>query len=234
MRKVKKYKQYSKNKELSVNIPSRILKFNRPKWKIFQKKLEHLNKPVGSFINPLVRKASDKYWDKSTDYFKVGIQLKRYLINSFDASTKTSFFKKSVGRKKTVKSLLLSFLVKPVYKIDILLSRLYLFYSLYQTRQFIKYGIVRVNNKKVDINYILKKGDIISFHFKPYHKHLKFKEISTKFLNNSVIYSFIEVDLYANNLIILKDINELTQRDLNLIINDYFDLYKVINYKKIK
>ena len=234
MRNVKKYKQYSKNKEFSVNIPSRILKFNRPKWKFFQKKLEQLNKPVGSFINPLVRKASDRYWDKSTDYFRAGIQLKRYLINSYDASTKISFFKKNVERKKTVKSLLLSFLVKPVYKIDILLSRFYLFYSLYQTRQFIKYGIIRVNNKKVDINYILKKGDIISFHFKKIYKHLRFKEISTKFLNKTVIYSFIEVDLYTNNLVILKGINELTQKDLNLLITDYFDLYKLINYKKIK
>ena len=82
MRNVKKYNQYSKNKEFSVNIPSRILKFNRPKWKFFQKKLEQLNKPVGSFINPLVRKASDRYWDKSTDYFRAGIQLKRYLIST--------------------------------------------------------------------------------------------------------------------------------------------------------
>ena len=39
-----------------------------------------------------------------------------------------------------------------------LLSRLHLFYSPYQTRQFIKYGIILVNDKKVDTNYILKKG----------------------------------------------------------------------------
>ena len=31
MRNTKKYKQYPKNKELSANIPSRILRFNRPK-----------------------------------------------------------------------------------------------------------------------------------------------------------------------------------------------------------
>ena len=142
MRNVKKYKQYSKNKELSVNIPSRILKFNRPKWKLFQKKLDQLNKPSGSFINPLVRKASDRYWDKSTDYFRDGIQLKRYLMNSYDSSIKTAFLKKGSEKKKTVKSLLLNFLVKPVYRVDILLSRLHFFYSLYQTRQFIKYGII--------------------------------------------------------------------------------------------
>lgn len=231
MRNVKKYKQYSKNKELSANIPSRILRFNRPKWKFFQKKLEQLNKPLGSFVNPLVRKASDRYWDKSTDYFRDGIQLKRYLINSYDASIKTSFLKKGSGKKKTVKSLLLNFLVKPVYRVDILLSRLHLFYSLYQTRQFIKYGIVLVNDKKVDISYILKKGDVISFNLKKVYKHLKFKGISTNFLNNNAIYSFIELDLYTNSLVILKDINELTQGDLNLLVTDYFDLYKLINYK---
>lgn len=231
MRNVKKYKQYSKNKELSVNIPSRILKFNRPKWKFFQKKLDQFNKPSGSFINPLVRKASDRYWDKSTDYFRDGIQLKRYLMNSYDASIKTAFLKKGSEKKKTVKSLLLNFLVKPVYRVDILLSRLHFFYSLYQTRQFIKYGIILINGKKVDISYVLKKGDVISFNLKKTYKHLKFKEISTKFLNNNAIYSFIELDLYTNSLVILKDIDELTQGDLNLLVTDYFDLYKLINYK---
>ena len=29
-----------------------------------------------------------------------------------------------------------------------------------------------------------------------------------------------------------KDINELTQADLNLLVTDYFDLYKLINYKQ--
>jgi len=231
MRNVKKYKQYSKNKELSVNIPSRILKFNRPKWKLFQKKLDQLNKPSGSFINPLVRKASDRYWDKSTDYFRDGIQLKRYLMNSYDSSIKTAFLKKGSEKKKTVKSLLLNFLVKPVYRVDILLSRLHFFYSLYQTRQFIKYGIILINAKKVDISYVLKKGDVISFNLKKMYKHLKFKEISTNFLNNNAIYSFIELDLYTNSLVILKDIDELTQGDLNLLVTDYFDLYKLINYK---
>ena len=63
------------------------------------------------------------------------------------------------------------------------------------------------------------------------YKHLKFKEISTNFLNNNAIYSFIELDFYTNSLVILKDINELTQGDLNLLVTDYFDLYKLINYK---
>ena len=231
MRNVKKYKQYSKNKDLSPNIPSRILKFNRPKWKFFQKKLEQISKPSGSFINPLVRKASDKYWDKSSDYFKEGIQLKRYLINSFDSSTKVSFLNKNIKKDVSVKYLLSNFLVKPLYRIDVLLSRLHLFYSVYQTRQFIKDGIILVNNKKIDINFILKKGDIISFNSKKLYKHLNFEEISSKFLNNDAVYSFIEVDLYTKSLVVLKDINELTLADLNLLITDYFDLYKLINYK---
>ena len=58
----------------------------------FSKKLDQLNKPSGSFINPLVRKASDRYWDKSTDYFRDGIQLKRYLMNSYDSSIKKQLF----------------------------------------------------------------------------------------------------------------------------------------------
>ena len=88
-----------------------------------------------------------------------------------------------------------------------------------------------MNNKKIDINFILKKGDIISFNSKKLYKHLNFEEISSKFLNNNAVYSFIEVDLYTKSLVVLKDINELTLADLNLLITDYFDLYKLINYK---
>lgn len=232
MRNTKKYKQYSKNKDLSANIPSRILRFNRPKWKFFQKKLEQSIKFSDLFVNSLVRKSSDRYWEKSTDYYRDGIQLKRHLINSYDASVKNSFFKKDSLKRKQAKSLLLNFLVKPIYRVDILLSRLHFFYSTYQTRQFIKYGIILVNEKRIDINYVLKKGDIISFNSQKTLKHLQFKDISTKFLNNFAVYSFVEVDLYTKRLIILKDINELTQGDLNLLINDYFDFYKLINYKQ--
>ena len=40
MRRVKKYKKYSNIREMSPYIPARISKFQRPKWKFFQKKLE--------------------------------------------------------------------------------------------------------------------------------------------------------------------------------------------------
>ena len=59
MRLVKKYNKYS-NLELSPYIPSRILKFRRPKWKFFQKIRILIQKK--KFLNP---------WDKiSSSNFK--------------------------------------------------------------------------------------------------------------------------------------------------------------------
>tara|TARA_B100000242_G_scaffold44289_1_gene26417 strand:- start:427 stop:1119 length:693 start_codon:yes stop_codon:yes gene_type:complete len=229
MRRVKKYKKYSEIKEFSPYIPTRILKFKRPKWKFFQKKLEFIKKPADSFINPLIKKTSSKNWEKTTDYFKNEVVLKRSLINSFDSSIKFSSLKKGIKKssKRITKELLLNFLIKPLFRLDILLSRLYFFSSCYHARQFIQSGYVQVNDKKVKNNVLLKKGDIISFNLSKNQKNFDLSNLFTIHLNNNLFYSFVEVDHYTKTLIILKDLNEVSVDDLSLLITDFFDVYKV-------
>lgn len=229
MRQNNKYKKYSNLKDLSPNIPSRILRFQRPKWKNFQKKLATLNKNSNFFINPFIIKTSNKYWEKSTDNFRNEFQLKRFLINSFDSSVKISNLKKSlkVSSKKITKELLINYLVKPLFRLDILLTRLYLFSSSYQARQFISNGSVKVNNKKVLGNFSVSKGDIISFDFSNFNKNLDFSTVVTTFLNNELFYSFVEIDFYTKTLIILKNPQDLILEDLNLLIINHFDIQKL-------
>ena len=97
-----------------------------------KKKLEFIKKPADSFINPLIKKTSSKNWEKTTDYFKNEVVLKRSLINSFDSSIKFSSLKKGIKKssKRITKELLLNYLIKPLFRLDILLSRLYFFFKL--------------------------------------------------------------------------------------------------------
>lgn len=229
MRRVKKYKKYSNLRELSPYIPARISRFQRPKWKFFQKKLESVQKVQEYFVNPTVKKASSKYWEKSTDYFKEEIMLRRFLLNSFDSAIKLSNLKKKVkpSSSKTTKSLLLNYLIKPLFRIDILLSRLHFFSSSYQARQFISNGLVKINGKKVKPNFSLKKGDIVTLNLLTFQNNLKFSTIFSRFLNNNLFYSFVEVDHYTKTLVILKNLDEITDDDLNLLITDYFEIYKL-------
>ena len=57
-------------------------------------KLESIKRVPDSFVNPLIKKASNKYWEKTTDYFKDEVMLRRFLVNSFDSSVKISSLKK--------------------------------------------------------------------------------------------------------------------------------------------
>ena len=99
-----------------------------------------------------------------------------FLVNSFDSSVKISSLKKGLKASsgKITKDLLLNFLVKPLFRIDILLSRLHFFSSSYQARQFISNGFVKINGKKVNGNFLLKKGDIISFDLFKIQENFKF------------------------------------------------------------
>ena len=229
MRRVKKYKKYSNIRELSPYIPARISKFQRPKWKFFQKKLESIKRVPDSFVNPLIKKASNKYWEKTTDYFKDEVMLRRFLVNSFDSSVKISSLKKGLKASsgKITKDLLLNFLVKPLFRIDILLSRLHFFASSYQARQFISNGFVKINGKKVNGNFLLKKGDIISFDLFKIQENFKFSTFFNTFLNNNLFYPFVEIDYYTKTLVVLKNLDEMTNDDLNLLVPDYFEIHKL-------
>ena len=65
-----------------------------------------------------------------------------------------------------------------------------------------------------------------------YLKSIKIQNFQTflqNFLNNNAILSFVEIDLYTNSLVILKNLDEMTNDDLNLLFLT-FDLYKLIKF----
>jgi len=105
----------------------------------------------------------------------------------------------------------------------------FFFYSSsFQSRQVISNGDVLLNFKKVSPNVFLKKGDILNI--SPDIVGSTFETISSKFLLNRILNLFVEIDFYTNTVVVVKDISELTNEDLILIVSETFDLRKFKNY----
>jgi len=232
MRFLNKYKKLVKLDRFAFpQFPLRILKFQRPKWKKFQKQAIISKKSACHFINPLILKNSYKQWDKVQNYYKSGIQIKKKVIALFDDSVSIRSIKKAILKnKKTNREILLSSLVKPEYRADILLSRLNFFSSSFSARQSINEGEILLNGKFFLSNLFLKKGDIVSFKSS---KALNSSSLSTILSRKYVKQNycpFVEVDFYSKTLVIVKDLEELTLDDFNLLITEYFDLKKFRDY----
>ena len=54
--------------------------------------------------------------------------------------------------------------------------------------------------------------------------------ISSKFLLNRCLNLFVEIDFYTSTVIIVKDVSDLTNEDLILIVSEAFDFKKFKNY----
>ena len=170
---INKYKIYSKINSIFAfsEFPSiRILKFKRSKWKawkiLFLKKLQIINKKSfqskrvikSSFINSSIFKQRFSVFTKLKKTYKIGLNLKNSFYQFFDGGLSIKYLKKQCLLKKKI---VYNFLIKPYYKLDILLWKLKFFSSIRQAHQNIKSKKVLVNTKIVSNNFFLKKGDVI-------------------------------------------------------------------------
>jgi ribosomal protein S4 len=232
MRFSNRYKKLVKLERFSFpQLPLRILKFQRPKWKKFQKQALVSKKALPRFVNPLVLKNSYKQWEKVQNYYKSGIQIKKKAIALFDDSITVKSIRKTVlNNHKTNRDILLSTFIKPEFRADILLSRLNFFSSSFSARQSINEKEILLNGKPFLSNVFLKKGDIISFQSYKNIETFSFNSISKNKYVKQNFYSFVEVDFYTKTLVVVKDLNDLTLDDFSLLITEYFDLKKFRDY----
>lgn len=222
MRFLNKYKLHENSASADWKLPKRVLKFKRPKWFKIKKKIrvwrfkwENNRKirlsPV--YINHIKISIRRRYYAKK--FFKVQQQAKKYLASLFENSVK--FNKKNKFKDRN--SVVSSYLIKPIFRIDLLLWYLSFFNSSVEARSFINEKNVLINNKIVWPNYELKKGDIISFSLNPdYAEKNKYKKITKKYKKSRKFFPFLEYDYYTNNIIVLKNWNDLSQDELSLTI----------------
>jgi len=232
-----RYKQFSKPNKFIVELPQKIKTFKHSKWGFLQKKYFKIlkNKKFRKSEkrkNPLILRIKQKKWERIKKAYKEGLEFKTSIITSFDNSITTRFLKKqlNLSTKKVTKEVLLNCLIKPCFRIDILLANLFFFKTTFHARQAINEGIILINFKKIKSNVFVKQGDIISFNTQ---KSDSFFYFNSFFINNKKIqkfYSFLEYDLYTKTIVVVKNFNDLTRDDLMLLVKDSMDLNTLKNY----
>lgn len=232
MRLSNRYKTFAKPNTFIFDFPERINRFKRSKWKLLQKKiLKNSTKKVRRETSFML-KAPLHSWEKIKTAYKTGLTFKTAIISSFDNSITSPFLKKAVLSKtnRLTKDLLIHSLIKPYFRMDILLTSLEFFKTSFHARQFINEGKVLLNFKKVKSNVFVKKGDVIVFDLKGVDTFLylnTFLKNQTKFTK---FYSFVEYDLYTKTIVIVKNLNELTDEDIFLLLPQSADMNVLRNY----
>ena len=243
MRLRSKYKIYTQSGASFPRCPKRIFNFRRSKWKKLQSKLlrhqyflfysnqkkKRLKQTQAPFFNCFVSKVPYKFWQKLKAHYKKGLQIKNNLRKNFDDSLQYHFFKKTLVSQKNqqLKTIVLLNLVKPLFKIDILLWCLNFYTSSYQARQAINNKNVCVNSKNVLGNHYLRKGDIVEI--KATDGFSISNVLFKKSLHNFFL-PFVEIDYYTKTFVVVKDLNEISFEDLYIVASHYFDFKKFRDY----
>jgi hypothetical protein len=229
-----KWKKFRSFNKFKIKIKSFLLNFNSNfKYKSirqfqFKSKLIKRNKFKNLFF-PQIKKGKNKTV-RMSKYYKESLISKTQLYQNFDNFLNDSNIKKNILRnKKSLYTHLIQFLlIKQNYNLKVLLWKLHFFASTSECVQYINLNLIKVNNKSVDFNYFLKKGDIITLDKNLFS--LNFKKNLQSFNLSLRFCSFIEVDYYTGTIVITKNFDELNLEDFVIFIPKSFNLTKVWNY----
>jgi len=227
MRFLNKYKLHEHFASSEIKLPSRIFKFKRPKWRKIKDKFKKRSKRFfwknrrkvrirRKFANHVLIPVSRKFNTKR--FYKTKQQTRKYIASLYENTI--DFRKKSTCKDRL--SSVSSYIIKPYYRIDILLWYLKFFPSSVEARIFINGRNVVVNDRVVFSNYELKKGDVITLNYLNITPEIaernEYYLIKRKFKRSSAFFPFLEVDYYTNKIIVLKEWNELSISELALTV----------------
>lgn len=233
----KSFKLYSKLKNFIYIIPRfRIFNFKRPKWKLVKKSLSRFfinfpenQQPSSTPLNSLntrvynisdtiipVKKFNYKFLKKER------IDLKTSLFAFFGNQVSSVFYKKILKKSVNDKiNLVLQLLIKPLYKIEILLWKLGFYSTIFQLRQQIALQNIYLNNKIVQKNQFVKAGDII---------FIKNKTSKSLSYVPTFLCSFVEVDYYSQTIIIINNWETFNNNSLFFLYHEMFNLDSFVDY----
>lgn len=225
-----KIKKSLKRKNISF-LKFKLKKYINKKYKVLNKKQRKfiLN---NFFFNYMYIKSKILSWNRLHSNFKEMLWMKFSVFKYFNFCFSIPFFKRLLLKKTTkVYNLSLTF-IKPEYRLDILLWRLKFFLSPYLVRNAVRLNLISIfskisffNAKNISYNYFVQSGDIIQI-----KNNLNFKVILSHYIKTIFIPSFVEVDYYANQIVILKNYKKLVEKDLNSVIKEPFCFYKFKNF----
>lgn len=220
-------------------LPIKIFISNKKSWKTLlatytKTKANSLIKEAKLSTNSNV---NIRRWDFNRKSYKNGIELKRSFYHLFDSSIRNKVLKRIwlYDSKKYKENNFINtslYLVKPYFKLDILLWFLGLANSIYEARTLIlTKGVCLNSNRNPNPNNQVKTGDIISMQF---NKNLTFKKIDLKKLIFKNKFNFFcEVDYYTKNIFIISDfLNMLKSYENPQVFYKKIDIRKFVSYLK--
>jgi len=229
MRTLSKYNSFFKIGAFFKKFPLKILKFKRPKWDAFKKKV-NINlqqKKITSNAQSFFKlKKVFKSWVKKKKILQNAKVTKKVISCLFNNGIKHKNIYKNVKGNNNRLSLTINFIFKQLYRIDILLYQLSVCRSHYQSKQLIYSKKVYLNNVLLmSPKKFLKQGDIITF------KNVELGIFNTKLISNKYsksidIISFLEFEPYTNSFIIIKRAEALSFQDINLKNTEFIDIKK--------
>lgn len=217
-------------KDLNFKSPrlSKLLLLGKSK----KNSIKNFKTKKNSFSNNLIVQVFLKRWFKLNKKYSENLRLKRISSQIFDNSIKNLFFKKELKSNKSnfFNKQFCKLFIKPLFKINILLTKLFFFPSVYEANKVLQNKNVLLNGKSIiQPNVFLKKGDLITFSEFSFKKLIYTLNSSAFF---SFFYNFVEIDHYSKTLIVLKDYDSLSNEDINLIYKKYLNLKYFIDYFK--
>lgn len=233
------YKQVKNWKFLDF-IPTKLLKSKKKLWKnlfitFSPNKTANLNtyyKLKMGLISPI------QQWNFIKKAYKLGLETKRIYYHIFNYTIRNKILKNTYFNeiKKFKNNLFINssiFLLKAVFRLDILLWLIGFFNSVYEARKYISLNFITLNEtRNSNPCYEVKTGDILNF--KSYNNLLNFGNILNKKISIRTHYfGFCELDLYTKSLIIITDYtNIIKSYDNSQIFFKKIDIRKFITYLK--
>lgn len=138
---------FQNNENIHANL--NLSKLNKKKWNLFKKRLKYKKE-----IKP----------EKRNKFFQKRLFEKQQLKNFYGCIPEyqiKNLFKK-LNKKKNKINTFKNFILLLESRLDIVVVRLKLAKTIFQSKQLINHGKIQINNQIINkSNYLLKKGDII-------------------------------------------------------------------------
>jgi hypothetical protein len=219
------FKKIKRNLISKLQFPFQNLKFFLKKKYFFNKNFKNFFF-IFNFIN------LSHFIVRSRFFFKNLLFMKSTVLKYFNGCFSVKFFKK-LSLSSVYKENLISFFIKPEFRLDMLLWRLNFFISPYLARFAFQKNLVLINNNSILNYYFLKQHytrclngiELISLNLK-----YSFKHNLNSFVKFLYLSTFLEVDYYSGNIILIKNLNNLTFKDINSMLKEPLCFYKFKNY----
>lgn len=207
-----RYRVLVKSKKIIDNYPKRIKLFKRVKWKKFRSRNRYKIRRY-RFKNFFIRSFSKKRYRfiRMKKYYKQSIIRKIRLQQMYNNSYNFKRLERYLMKNKSLSyiNLIRHILVFNLFFLEILLWNMHFYKTTYEARYNINMGFVLVNNKRVQANYFLKLGDIITLKART----VDFKTNFKKYKLFAKFRSYIEFNLYTLTMVVVKDFTHFNLDD---------------------